>query len=131
MHHRIPLIAVILGAAAATAAQDSSCPLVTSVAPFAATDLDRYTIDLSDGASTDRDGAADGGCTTEINLCIGGNEEAACPSAPATRLHMRVSGGGADARHAAEAALAEAVAKIPGVTALGRTIFQLAADGSS
>jgi hypothetical protein len=63
------LLAAVALAASDTASARTSCPLTTTVPPFAESAGDRYEIVTTDGGGADLDAVADGACRVVVRVC--------------------------------------------------------------
>jgi hypothetical protein len=84
------VLAMAAGMTASTAAARTSCPLSTTVPPFAASVGDRYEIVTTDGGEGDLDGAADGSCHVVVNVCRA--DASLCDGATLEHTAVRVIG---------------------------------------
>jgi hypothetical protein len=104
------LLALML-ASMGQAAMRSSCPLATSVAPFASTTNNRYAITVTDGGAGDLDGVADGACDVSLGVCLA--DAASCDGGGrADSAGVRVRGGDRTARAALEAQVRDTLTSI-------------------
>jgi hypothetical protein len=88
------LLALLVGAtllAARAAHGRTSCPLTTTIAPYAASTSARYEIVLTDGGEGDLDGIVNGSCETAMRLCRG--ESSQCGDLAMDDGRIRASGG--------------------------------------
>jgi hypothetical protein len=118
----------LLFAATLTLARDAagrnSCPLATSVSPFAKTVSGRYEVVLTDGAEGDLDGAANGGCQVALELCRG--ESPLCEGETIDGARVRAVGGTSPAaRETAEEDVTHAIESLAGTAGSTCSVVRL------
>ena len=93
------LVALLAGAAllAAQTAHGarSSCPLTTTISPYAGSTSARYQIVITDGGPGDLDGAVNGSCETVLELCR--DESSQCGDLGMDAGKVRAAGGSSPA----------------------------------
>jgi hypothetical protein len=128
---RAMLLLPLLLPRVAPATPSSSCPVATAVSPFAATDLRRWTVEVTDGGPGDADGAADGTCTVALQTCLGATPGTSCTAAPLASVQVSVRGNlAATARRTVAADVADALATVAGARAGRGTRVDVAGDAA-